>query len=110
MHAKWMSNALTQRIRTTKYFESTKSATAEKFYKKVPRYPSKKVTSITYPYFVKSCKFFVAKLRLLRKLSDIFLLYVTCARFVLRFMKSNKFYYVQTAKFVNVLVIKEVSC
>ena len=69
-----------------------------------------KVPSINYPYFAKIFKFFVVKLRLLRKLSDILLLGVTNTTLVLRFMKSNKFYYVQTAKVVNFLVVKDVSC
>ena len=33
---------------------STKSANADTFYKKVPRYPDKKVPSTNYPYFAKS--------------------------------------------------------
>ena len=89
---------------------SAKSAFADEFCKKVLRYPSKKVPSISYPYFVRSFKLFVVKLRLLRKSSEILLLGVTNTTLVLRFMKSNKFYYVQTAKVVNILVVKDVSC
>ena len=66
-----------------------------------------KVPSINYPYFAKIFKIFVVILRLLRKSSDILLLVVTNTTLVLRFMKSNKFYYVQTAKVLN---SKGVSC
>ena len=66
-----------------------------------------KVPSISYPYLAKIFKFFVVKLRLLRKLSDILLLGATYTTLVLRLMKSNKFYDVQTAKIVN---SKDVSC
>ena len=77
------------------------------FTKKVPRYPGKKAPSINYPYFTKSFKFFAVKLRLLRKSSDIWLLGVINTTLVLRFMTSNKFYFVQTAEVVNVFVIKD---
>ena len=107
MHAKWMSHALTQGIRTN-ISPSTKSATADEYFKKVPRY--KKVPSINYWYFAKRFKFFVVKLRLLRKSSDILLLGMTNTTLVLRFTKSNKLYYVQTAEVANVLVVKDVSC
>ena len=55
---------------------------------------------------------FVVKLRILRKSSDVLLPSVTNTKLVLRFMKSNKFYNVQTAKVVNVVtvVVKDVSC
>ena len=66
-----MSHTLTQGTRRIKYFTKYKSATADKSYKKGPRYPGKKLHIINYPYFAKSFKFFVAKLRLLRKSSDI---------------------------------------
>ena len=62
-----------------------------------------KVPSINYPYFDKIFKFFVVKLRLLRKSSDVLLVDVTNTTLVLRFMKSNKFYYVKTAKVVNLV-------
>ena len=92
-----MSHAFNSRIRAIKYFTKEKSATADRFYKKVPRYPDKKVLSTKYPYFTKRFKFFVVKSRLLRKSSDILLLGMTNTTLVLGFMKSNKFYYVQTA-------------
>ena len=89
---------------------STKSATADRFCKKVPKYPDKKVPRTNYPNFAKRFKVFVVKLRLLRKSSDILLLVVTNTTLVLRFMKGKKFYYVQTAKVANFLVGKDVSC
>ena len=61
-------------------------------------------------HILPSFKFFVVKLRLLRKSSYILLLGVANTALVLRFMKSNKFYYVETAKVVNFLVVKDVSC
>ena len=60
-----------------------------------------KAPSINYPYFAKIFEFFVVKLRLLRKSSEILLLGVDNTTSVSRFMKSNKFFYVQTAKVVN---------
>ena len=59
------------------------------------------VPSINYPYFPKFFHFFAVKLKLLRKSNDISLLRVTKITLVLRFMKSNKFYYVQTSKVIN---------
>ena len=46
-------------------------------------------------------KFYIVKLKLLRKSRAFLLLGVTSITFVLRFKKSNKFYYVQTVKVVN---------
>ena len=66
-----------------------------------------RVRSISYPYFLKIFKFIVVNLRLFRKLSDVLILGVTNTILVLGFMKSNKFYHVQTAKVVN---SKDVSC
>ena len=63
--------------------------------------------SINYPYFAKVFRFFVVKLKLLRKSSDFLLLGVTKITLVLRFMNSNGFYYVQTTKVVN---SKDVNC
>ena len=51
--------------------------------------------------------FFVLKLKLMTKSSDFLLLGVTDITLVLRFVKSNKFYDVQTAK---VVTSKDVSC
>ena len=89
---------LLKELEQLNFSPSTKSATADEFYKEGPRYPGKKVHSINYPYFAKSSKFFVVKFRLLRKSSDNWLLGMTNTTLVLRFMTRNKFYYVQTAK------------
>ena len=63
------------------------------------------VLRINYPYFAKLFKFFVVKLKLLRRSSDSLLLGMTNITLVLRFVTSNKFYYVQAVKVVN---LKEV--
>ena len=56
---------------------------------------------MNFPYFAKRFKFFVAKLKLLRKSSNFLLLGVTNIILVLRFMNNNKFYNVKTVKVVN---------
>ena len=60
-----------------------------------------KVSSINYPYFAEIFNFFVVKLRLLRKSSEVLLLGGTNIILVLRFIKSDKFFCAQTAKVVN---------
>ena len=67
------------------------------------KYIKKTPPGIIYPFCIlpKFSDFFVAKLKLLRKSSDVLLLGVTNITLVLRFMKSNKFHYVQTTKVVN---------
>ena len=52
-------------------------------------------------YFAKLSKFFVVKLKLLRKSSDFLLLDMTKITLALKFIESIKFYYVQTVKAVN---------
>ena len=59
------------------------------------------IPSINYPHFANIFNFFVVKFKLFRKSSDVLLLGVTNITFVLRFKKSNKFYYVKTDKVVN---------
>ena len=56
---------------------------------------------MNFPYFAKRFKFFVVKLKLLRKSSNFLLLGVTNIILVLRFMNNNKFYNVKTVKVVN---------
>ena len=124
VHANWMSHALPQGIRTIKYFtkyknvlllvnlsqKSAKTAsnnveiTVAKWKQLIIK---SKIPSINYPYFDKIFNFFIVNLTSLRKLSDILLLGVTNTPLLLRFIKSNKFYYTQTAKLVN---SKYVSC
>ena len=56
---------------------------------------------MNFPYFAKRFKFFVVKLKLLRKSSNFLLLGVTNIILVLRFLNNNKFYNVKTVKVVN---------
>ena len=63
------------------------------------------------PIFYQNSHFFIVKLKLLKKSSDVFLLGVTYILLVVRLVKSNKFDYVQhILLYAKVVNSKDVSC
>ena len=62
-----------------------------------------RILALSYPYFANV----IVKLKLLRKSSEFLLLGVINITLVLRFVKRNKFYCVQTAKVVD---LKDFRC
>ena len=64
-----------------------------------------KISSINYPYFAKEIKF-CCKIEIFEKIKWFFASNIH-HMLVLRFMISNKFYYVETVKVLN---SKDVSC
>ena len=88
---------------------STKSAAADKFitqkYKLKQTKPRNNVKGWDYfdhhQIFIFCQNYFVVKLKLLRNSSDFLVLDVINITFVLRFVKSNKFYYVKTTKVID---------
>ena len=55
------------------------------------------------PIFCQNFQIFCCKIEIFEKINDVLFLAVTNTTLVSRFMKSNKFYFVQTAKIVNVV-------
>ena len=101
MFAKWRYDALTQVITTIQKMlllinlpqkQRNQFQMLRQLWKNKNNWINQRY-SINYPYFPKLFNFFVVKLKLLRKASGFLPLGETNIMLVLRFLKSNKFYY-----------------